>query len=228
MGAHAEYPENYFQKGLAILDAGEADAVGGPLIQKGKTGKAQVIAFCMSSKFGVGDTEFRTSKKRSYVDSVAMAIYNRNIFATAGMLDESLVRNQDDEFHYRLNHHGFRIMMEPDMESVYYVREDLSSLWKQYFNYGLYKPMVLKKVSSGMRVRHLVPAAFVLYVLTLPFFAYLHWIFLLPLCLYFAGAIFILAKGFSKVQHILFGILAFLTLHVSYGSGFLLGLFKKR
>lgn len=228
MGAHAEYPDNYFQKGLSILRSGEADAVGGPLVQKGKTWKARVIAFCMSSKFGVGDTEFRTSKKRSYVDSVAMAIYNRKVFDKVGLLDEAMVRNQDDEFHYRLNHHGFKIMMEPEMECVYYVREDLAALWKQYYYYGLYKPMVLKKIRSGIRIRHLVPAGFVLYLLALPLLAYWHWLFLVPLTLYITGAFFLLSYRFSRLREILFGFMAFLTLHISYGTGFLGGLFKKR
>lgn len=228
MGAHAEYPANYFKKGLSLLEAGECDAVGGPLIQKGKTDKAQVIAFCMSSKFGVGDTEFRTSKERMYVDSVAMAIYNRKVFDKVGLFDEALVRNQDDEFHYRLNHYGCRILMEPEMESVYYVRDDLRSLWKQYFQYGLYKPMVLNKIRSGIRARHLVPGLFTLYLITLPFFAWLHWVFILPLILYFILAISVLSKSFKKQKDIFFGIAAFLTLHLAYGSGFLLGLFKKK
>lgn len=226
MGAHAEYPDNYFQKGLAILRSGEADAVGGPLIQKGKSRKAAIIAFCMSSKFGVGDTEFRTSKKRSYVDSVAMAIYNRKVFDKVGLFDETLIRNQDDEFHYRLNHHGYKIMMEPEMESVYYVREDLASLWKQYYYYGLYKPMVLKKVRSGMRIRHLVPAGFVFFLLILPLLLLWHWLFIVPLIIYFFGALLILSASFSNVKDILFGFLSFLTLHLSYGIGFLKGLFK--
>jgi len=226
MGAHAEYPDNYFQKGLEILKAGEAEAVGGPLVQKGKSGKANIIAFCMSSKFGVGDTEFRTSKKRSYVDSVAMAIYNRKIFDTVGMFDETLIRNQDDEFHYRLNHHGYRIMMEPEMESVYYVREDLASLWKQYYYYGYYKPRVLKKIRSGIRIRHLVPAGFVAYLISLPFLLLWHWAFVVPLVLYFVLALVILSANFSKIKDLFFGLLAFLTLHLSYGIGFIKGLFK--
>ena len=226
MGSHAEYPANYFEKGLSILQSGAADAVGGPLTQKGKSAKAKIIAFCMSSKFGVGDTEFRTSKKRSYVDSVAMAIYDRKVFDKVGLFDEALIRNQDDEFHYRLNHFGYKIMMEPEMESVYYVREDLSALWKQYYYYGLYKPMVLKKIKSAIRIRHLVPATFVIYLLLLPFLFFFHWIFIIPLCLYFILATFILAGHFSNVKDILFGWLAFATLHLSYGTGFLKGLFK--
>lgn len=227
MGAHAEYPENYFYVGLSILESGEADAVGGPLVQKGKSWKGKIIAFCMSSKFGVGDTEFRTSKKRSYVDSVAMAIYNRKIFKKAGLFDEELIRNQDDEFHYRLNHFGFKIMMDPDMESVYYVREGLKSLWKQYYNYGLYKPMVLRKVKSATRIRHLIPAGFVIYLVSLTFLLLLNWIFILPLLLYIFIAILILSKSFVKAREMIFGLFAFITLHISYGSGFLIGFFKK-
>jgi GT2 family glycosyltransferase len=148
------------------------------------------------------------------------------VFDKVGLFDEKLIRNQDDEFHYRLNHHGFKILMEPEMESVYFVREDLASLWKQYYYYGLYKPMVLKKVRSGIRIRHLVPAGFVIYLVSLPLLLFLHGLFLIPLFIYFSGAVFILSSNFSNIKDILFGVLAFLTLHLSYGTGFLKGLFK--
>ncbi|MDZ7648838.1 MAG: hypothetical protein U5K54_17615 [Cytophagales bacterium] len=120
-------------------------SVGGPLIQKGKSEKGKAIAHAMSSKLGVGDTEFRTDSKKQYVDSVAFAMYKREIFDSIGVMDEQLIRNQDDELHYRMNAAGYRILMVPEMQCVYYVRETLRGLFKQYFQYGLFKPFTFSK-----------------------------------------------------------------------------------
>ena len=181
MGAHAEYPANYFVTGMSLLESEDADAVGGPLNQTGRTEKGKIIAACMSSQFGVGDSEFRTTKNRGYVQTVAMAIYKRSVFEKIGLLDEELIRDQDDEFHYRMNVNGLKILMDPSMEATYYVRDDFKSLWSQYFYYGLYKPLVFKKVRSQVRPRHLVPPLFVIYLLTLPLLLFFSWIAIIPL-----------------------------------------------
>lgn len=223
IGAHAEYPPNYFQKCIEVIEKGECDAAGGFLIQKGKTTMGDAIALAMSSKFGVGDTAFRTEPRRMYVDSVAFAVYHRKIFETIGLLDEELIRNQDDEFHYRLNRAGFRILMLPDLQIVYYVRDSLSKLFSQYYQYGYYKPLVFKKVSSGLRIRHLIPSLFILYLVGLPFAIW--WPhYLLPLAAYVVIAIIvsISAKTSWKVRWRM--PMVFPVLHIAYGLGFLKGL----
>jgi glycosyltransferase involved in cell wall biosynthesis len=224
IGAHAVYPKNYFAKGIEILDRNESDAVGGPLIHKGKDWKGKIIANCMMSQFGVGDVEFRTSKERGYVDSVPMAIYKREIFSNIGLFDEQLVRNQDDEFHYRLNAHGYRILMEPEMASIYFVRNNLLLLWKQYFSYGYYKPLVIKKVRSCIRARHLVPASFVSYIITLPLLINYRYFFIIPLFFYIIIILILSLKYFNSLKDILYSSMCFITLHISYGLGFLLGI----
>jgi succinoglycan biosynthesis protein ExoA len=227
MGAHALYPPHFFANGLKYLEAGECDVVGGPLLQEGKTDTGKAIAYAMSSKFGVGGTEFRTESKKMFVDSVAFAIYKKEIFEKIGLLDEELVRNQDDELHYRMNAAGYRILMVPEMQCVYYVRNSLPSLYSQYYQYGLYKPLVLKKVRQGIRFRHLVPPMFCLYILSLPL-ALFTWLWLLPLALYILLMVFIAARatGLSLRQRII-AMAAFPTLHFSYGFGFLRGLIAK-
>src|SRR5579875_2971127 len=183
VGAHAHYSDNYFLKGVDYLKSDECDVVGGTWIQKGRSNVGKAIARCMSSKFGVGGTEFRTEKKKKYVQSVGFAIYKREVFETCGLMDNELIQDQDDEFHYRLYRHGYRILLTPEIYTTYYVRESLATLAKQYFRYGLYKPLVFKKVLSGFQLRHAVPGIFVLYLLSLPIMLLSVW-WLLPLLLY--------------------------------------------
>jgi glycosyltransferase involved in cell wall biosynthesis len=229
LGSHAFYPDKYLENGLKYLESGEADVIGGPLNQQGHGENGSAIALAMSSKFGVGDTEFRTSKEKKYVDSVAFAIYRKSIFEKVGLLNESLNRNQDDELHYRIKANGFKILMVPEMQSTYYVRDSFQKLFTQYFGYGLYKPLVFKLVKQGMRIRHLIPAFFVLYLLLLPLGLYIigYYAFI-PFLLYLILALYISNSATSNFLIKLKIIYACLILHISYGSGFLLGFFKEK
>ncbi len=225
VGAHANYEKDYFTAGVECLGRNECDVVGGPLKQKGKTLTGKAIALVMSSKLGVGNTEFRTENKKMIVDSVAFAIYKREVIEQCGLMDESLPVNQDDEFHYRVKSKGFRIMMIPEMSATYYVRDSYSKLFKQYFRYGLYKPAVLKKVTGSIRMRHLAPSFLMLYFISLPLLLLFHsWI--LPFILYFF-LIIVRSLSFDASWSVkLLSIPVFPLLHIAYGSGFLAGVFK--
>jgi succinoglycan biosynthesis protein ExoA len=226
LGAHAHYPKHYFDHAIHYLQT-ECDVVGGPLVQLGKTLSGKAIALAMSSKFGVGGTEFRTEKKKMLVDSVAFAVYKREIFNQIGLLDETLLRNQDDELHYRMNAHGYKLLMVPEMECSYYVRNSLGAVFNQYFQYGLYKPLVFAKVKSAIRLRHIIPSLFVGYIVSIP----LLWLLLgvvaiAPLVAYAFLAVIMAACASSSLISQLNMVAAFLTLHLSYGTGFILGLPK--
>ena len=173
----------------------------------------------------MGGTEFRTSEKKQYVQSVAFAVYKKEVFEKAGLLDEQLIRNQDDEFHYRLNAMGFRILMVPELRCIYFVRDSITKLFSQYLQYGYYKPIVLKKVKTGLRIRHLIPAIFVLYIITLPL-TVLITLWFLPLAVYTIGDIFFSFRNLNRVRVKIISLLVFPVLHISYGLGFLAGILK--
>lgn len=225
IGAHAIYPTKYFSTCIEAIESGACEVAGGRLIHEGKTNLGKAISQCMSARFGVGNTAFRTSDKLQYVDSVAFAVYSRHVFEKVGLFDEELVRNQDDEFHYRINAAGMRMLMLPELQPVYFVRETLPGLFKQYFQYGYFKPLVLKKVRSGIRIRHLVPATFVLYLLSLLWLpSYEIW-YVPVLCYILLDFVFsILSKNPWKIRvHMS---LLFPLIHIGYGIGFILGLGK--
>ena len=68
----------------------------------------------MSSTFGVGDSAFRTvDNKTMLVDTIAFPAYTRNIVERVGLFDEELVRNQDDDYNYRLRKIGRRFCWHP-------------------------------------------------------------------------------------------------------------------
>jgi GT2 family glycosyltransferase len=79
-----------------------------------------------------------------------------------GFFDESMNRGEDDEFNYRLRAAGGRILLTPDVRSVYYARDSFEGLARQYWGYGIAKVAVLARHPRRLRWRHLVPSALVL------------------------------------------------------------------
>ena len=223
LDGHSKYPSDYFEIAVNILDRDEADVVGGPAKHVGKTWKGETIASCMMHPFGVGLSSFRTETRKKYVDTVPFPVYKRSVLENVGLYDEELVRNQDDELNYRCGAKGYRILMDPALGTKYFVRENLSDLWKQYFQYGLFKPLVFKKVPQGRRWHHFMPAVFSVFLPVLSGLGLLHWSFLLPVMTYFT--LLVIISGFiqNSMCKKFYSILVFPCLHFGYGLGFISG-----
>lgn len=230
---HCEIATDYVSRCVEHLEAGEAECVGGPIETIGESYWARSIACAMSSSFGVGGAAFRTKKNdRMYVDTVAFPAMKRETLERAGSFDEEMVRNQDDEYSYRIRKMGARILLAPDIRSRYYSRSSLGKLARQYFQYGYYKVRVMQKHPRGMSVRQFVPATFVvaltISVATAVLFSH-GW---LPLAMllgsYCVGAMLFALQGAAKDGWELLPSLpvVFATLHLTYGTGFLVGLVK--
>jgi succinoglycan biosynthesis protein ExoA len=146
-------------------------------------------------------------------------------FTTVGGFDEQMLRNQDDEFHYRAGKYGLKIYQDPAIRSAYFPRCSYPSLFRQYFEYGLYKPLVLKKVSAGFQLRHLVPALFTLYLLFLPLALVYPWILVFLFIYLLCDIVFTIKSRlpFSIMKHIF---IVYPVLHIAYGIGFIAGLKK--
>src|SRR5215203_4692481 len=80
----------------------------------------------------------------------------------AGLFDETLVRNQDDEFNLRLRRAGGQIMLDPEITVMYRPRGSIARVWHQYYEYGLWKVPVMLKHRRVLTLRSVAPLAFVL------------------------------------------------------------------
>ncbi|OUX32420.1 MAG: hypothetical protein CBE24_03245 [bacterium TMED264] len=224
---HSVYPETYFSDAIDIFNKHEVDVVGGPANHIGIGWKGKVIASCMMHPFGVGNSKFRISNKEQYVDTVPFPIYKRKVLERVGLYDTELIKNQDDELNFRCVEKGFRIYMSPKLKTNYLVRENLMDLSKQYFLYGFYKPLVFKKVGYGARIYHFAPASH--FIFSVLFFALLilnQYAFLYFFCYLMFSFIFSIKKNRS-VKSTFYSIIVFLSIHYSYGIGFLLGYYKR-
>lgn len=156
------------------------------------------------------------------------------MFGRIGGFDEDLVRNQDDEFNYRLRAAGGKILLSPAIRSIYYNRPSLNKLAKQYYQYGLYKVRALQKHPRQMQPRQFVPPLFTAGVvggLVVSLFSpVLALIYGAVLALYLLANLVVSARIASKAGWKFMPLLPvlFITLHLSYGAGFIVGLWASR
>jgi succinoglycan biosynthesis protein ExoA len=227
LDAHTDYSADYFEKIVEVFKTTDADIVGGPMrIAAGNTIQ-NAIGYTTCTAFGVGNSSFHFPDYEGYADSVYLGAWKKSIFKTTGLFDVAFKRNQDDEFHYRAKSMGFKIYQHPDIKLYYHPRKTFGLLFKQYYQYGLYKPLVLKKIKSAVSVRHLIPTLFVLYLLTVPaYFIIPSYIGLVPLLLYLTGELFFTFRSKKPFAEMLAIVLVYPILHISYGMGFIAGLFK--
>ena len=230
---HCEVALDYIQCCVNHLLADNVDGVGGYIQTIGETRLACAIAIAMSSPFGVGDSAFRTSAGKSLLaDSVPFPAYTRAIIQRAGLYDEELIRNQDDEYNYRLRQLGAKILLASDVHSRYYSRNSLRSLWRQYYQYGYWKVRVLQKHPRQMRLRQFVPPAFVASLLGSGLLALFSPVgrLLLILILGAYGLSNLIASIWTGArkgwEYLPLLPVIFACLHLSYGLGFLVGLIK--
>jgi hypothetical protein len=191
----------------------------------------------MSSSFGVGGSAFRTRKDtETFSDTVPFPAYTRSVIDRIGPYDEELVRNQDDEFNYRLRALGGRVLLSPEIRSRYFARGTVRSLWRQYAQYGYWKVRVVQKHSRQAQPRQFVPLCFVLALVLCAALAAFSGVGRVLLAVV-AGAYLVanVAASIVTARHAGWRYLPLLpvvysVLHVSYGLGFAKGLvaFRRR
>lgn len=227
---HCVIAPDYVRRCVEHLRNDGVDGVGGPVETVGETGLARVIAVAMGSTFGVGGSAFRTVHDRTTLaDTIPFPAYTRAVILRAGPYDEELVRNQDDEYNYRLRKMGARLLLAADVRSVYYSRSSWRALWRQYFDYGYWKIRVMQKHPRQMRPRQFAPALLVggllLSLALSPWVTASFWILVTLAGAYLvANACASWATAGRQWSLLARLPLTFAILHFSYGGGFLVGL----
>ncbi len=220
-GGHSVIPKNYISQSINNIEKNNADCSGGVLNTIGEGFWGNIIASTTSSIFGVGNVSFRVKNiKSGYVNSVPYGCYKRTVFEKLGLLDEELIRNQDDEFNFRIIQDGMRIWQDSSLVIDYYSRSSLNKLFKQYFEYGLFKVRVIQKRRQIISLRHLIPSLFLI-ALFVPSFSF--YIFII----YFIASLFFSIKiGKINILKWIPCQISFFIIHLSYGAGFLYGIIK--
>jgi glycosyltransferase involved in cell wall biosynthesis len=234
---HTVIAPDYVRQCVETLHRTQADNVGGKMSAVSTTHFGWAVAYATSTPFGVGGSRFHYSDDEEWVDTVYMGAWPRQVFEKIGLFDEELVRDQDDEFNYRLREQGGRILLSPAIRSEYTVRSTPQTLLHQYAGYGYWKVRVLQKHPLQMSLRQFVPPALVLSLIGSALFSLSFIIrpssFTLLLSS-FIPMLYLIANLLASLwtaskrgwRYLLFLPLIFAILHLSYGMGFLIGLVK--
>jgi len=235
ISAHAEYQDNYFTHLADEVKRLNANCVGGVLnteVQNSNK-KSNSIKKILTHKFGVGNADFRTGGSQvKEVDTVAFGCYTKETFKKFGFYNEKLIRNQDIELNKRIVNGGGKIYLIPDITATYYARENFTDLSKNNFSNGKWNILTAyyTKTFKSLSLRHFIPLIFLLTLLLPILFSLFNikflWLALLSLVSYLSLVIISSLKSKDKDSSFFYLVVSFLTLHLSYGLGSLVGLFS--
>ena len=230
MDAHSLPREDYVSSCVRDLLAKKGDNVGGrwEIIPGDETWVARGIAAAAAHPLGVGNVRYRISGEAGPVDTVPFGSYFRELFDRIGLFDETLLTNEDYELNTRIRMKGGTVWFNPEIVCQYYSRATLKALASQYWRYGYWKARMIKRYPASIKPRQLLPPLFVLGLLLLlvtglifsPLLAGLPAVFLLYLCIITVASFPEMKK--RKDASLIAGMpLAIMTMHFSWGSGFI-------
>jgi GT2 family glycosyltransferase len=229
MDAHVVYAPDYIRSCVELLQKTGAANVGGVQRAVGYDYVTNVIALATTTPFGIGDAEFRYSEKEKWVDTVYLGAWYKEMLERVGLFNEQWVRNGDYELNYRIRKAGGKILLSPRIKCQYFVRGSLRKLLKQYFLYGVWRVKTIVTHPDSVRWRHILPPLLIPWLLLTPILLILGanfwWV---PLALYIAySAITSLGLSLKKgIQYFPLLILTLWILHLSWGTGFYVGILK--
>lgn len=233
---HCIYPDNYVSTLTRYLQELDADNVGAVwnTVAARDTTVCHAIAIASSHPFGVGGSKHKIGvKELTTTDTVPFGCYRREVFDKIGLFDTDLTRNQDDEFNARLTNHGGKIYLIPQLVINYTARDTIGKMCRMYFQYGLFKPLVNKKLGHPATIRQFFPMLFLLGIIIGGIFSLFStiilWMYVAVLALYILIGMAIGCKSAAKFKKPLLVLMmpyVFANIHLSYGYGYLAGIYK--
>ena len=167
---HTRYAADYLRAAVRAFAESGADVVGGPmlapmLMNQDLAPFAAAVARALASRFGMGGAAFHFDGTTGAAESVYLGVFRADALWRFGPFDEHLVRDEDDEWFARARARGAGIWLDARIRSTYQPRATARRLFRQYFEYGLFKPAALRRVAGSWRVRQAVPSLLVLALL---------------------------------------------------------------
>lgn len=224
LNARCTISKNYVSECVKILDATpKIGCVGGLGDHISKTTVQRAIALAMQSKIGVGFGNYRTFKKSKFVDTVWTPAYRKSIFSEIGLFDETLLRNQDEDFNYLVRKAGYKIYMHDGIHVHYEARGSFKKLFMQYLQYGYWKFRVNRKHHAFITARQAIPPAFILFLLSGPAWYYTGFgmSYLYILGIYLLLVLMSAAIKSGNMNEIFLVLFAVILMHISYGYGYI-------
>ena len=237
MDAHARYASDYISKCIAKLSTNpELGNVGGVCkVEAGAPtlmGKANAVL--NQTSFGIGGAAFRIGTKACFTDTVPFGAFPRKVLDEIGPMNEKLSRGEDNEYNARIRNAGYKIYFDPQIISTYYSRPTLTSSVHQMYRNGRSIGVLLRTFPRAVGLRHVVPACFVVGMLSCLLFGW--WVPILwNVLIWILVVYWIAALGATGLACLRFGFdmgfilpILFFSVHIAYGTGTVYGFLTKK
>jgi glycosyltransferase involved in cell wall biosynthesis len=229
--AHSQLSPDYTKVALEVLNSTGAANVGGVMKAVGLSPFQQAVAFAYGSRFGLGGGSYHVGGSAGPSDSVYLGVFRREILEKLGGFNEKMHRGQDWELNLRIRESGEQVWFDPRLEVTYYPRSSLARLARQFFDTGVWRAHLTKAHINRANLRYFAPPLLVLATsagLVGFFTGVLGLLGLIPLVSYLIGVGLISLTSTSlNIKGKLALLIALPTMHFSWGSGFIAGLFTK-
>jgi succinoglycan biosynthesis protein ExoA len=154
---HALLPPTYVRTAVETMRRTGADNVGGIMAAEGVTPFEQAVARAMTSRLGVGNASFHTGGEEGPADTVYLGVFRRAALARVGGYDEAFLRAQDWEMNLRIRRTGGLVWFQPALRVSYRPRSRVRDLGRQYFHYGRWRRVVMRRHEGTATPRYLAP-----------------------------------------------------------------------
>ncbi|HEY5260815.1 MAG TPA: glycosyltransferase [Solirubrobacteraceae bacterium] len=239
MDAHSFFPPRYLATGVERLQRGDGvEQVAGPMLPRGTGRWSRRVTLALGTRLGMGGSRrweaAATSDGGQPIEieldtGVFAGVWKAETVNRLGGWDDGFPVNQDSELAARILAKNGRIVCLSSMGSAYLPRNDLRALWRQYSRYGYYRAKTSSRHPSSLRTSNLLPPMLVITTIAAVITPRpLRRMAQIGVGLY-ASAVGVeslrarrhaplrVARGLPAV---------FVTLHASWGIGFLLGLIR--
>lgn len=226
--ARSVLPERYVEHALESLSATGAANVGAIQSPVGHTQTERAIAAAMTSPLGTGGAAYRHGGERREVDTAYLGAFTSQALHQVGGYDEHFIRNQDAELNARLRSAGLSVWLDPRLVVQYRPRPNLASLAKQYWGYGRWRRETVRHHPESLKLRQMAaPTLVVGLVACLVLAPLVSLVFLAPVAVYLLLVLIAaMVSGDGSLIERLKMALALVTMHVSWGAGFLVSLLR--
>ena len=154
---HGVLDRDYVRTAVELLEETGAANVGGLMDAEGVTTFERAVAAAMTSRLGVGASRFHTGGEAGPADTVYLGVFRREWLDQMGGYDPRFVRAQDWELNHRIREAGGLVWFSPRLRVSYRPRPTLSTLARQYRDYGRWRRVVARTHSGTINARYLAP-----------------------------------------------------------------------
>jgi len=221
---HSELSAGYVRRAVETLRTSAAVNVGGVQRPVPTTPFEQAVADATTSILGTGGAAYRVGSEARAVDTVYLGVFDRSAIEAVGLFDEELIRNQDYELNIRLRDAGGTVWFDPTLSVGYRPRGSWGRLARQYYEYGWWKSVVLRKHPHSLKLRQMIPPIGIVGVL-IGLCVGSRWRPALLVPLTYLGAVGVAVRA---TAHPVRTAAVLVTTHTAWSAGILSGFFRRR